>query len=371
MGNRRLLRTLRIRLKTKGIPHKLITLAEHIKAVGALGLDIDTAGAFFIAKLECKPEEFDIQAAQVLDALKCQLTDPATDTAIKGPGGARLTVAVSRSWHNTRACKQPMYALPCQKQLAQHAHVGSRTVRCHGHVEGLTAVHACMQLHNEVGVSKLKEVTRSSGTRTALLKASEAARNGDLATAHRTWEHVADRKLAATLMLLRFLAQDLCALHPHPLLPLTRQRLAKSTAVLHASCSWPQKSLCEVWHAVSWCLLWRGCPGGSRIWTSTWSLPQTRVMRCSPRTTTLGSQSGACTCRTTAPGRRHQCPSCPTTTSSPSQTTLMCWARGAASASTCCGLGAHAVTFPQSEALSHAMRACKHILVPKTWPVSQ
>lgn len=57
-------------------------------------------------------------------------------------------------------------------------------------VRGLTAAHACfcMQLGCEVGVSLLKELTRTaSRSSEALAAASEAARSGDMAAARTIW----------------------------------------------------------------------------------------------------------------------------------------------------------------------------------------
>ena len=113
MGHKCLTPTLRIALNTKDYPYRQITLAKHILKVGAKGIDVDTASAFFIAGLE--PGDYDIKAARALNYLKCKLTDPATGSAISGPGGVRLTVVVSLSWHHTpRNGKQPVHALPCQ-----------------------------------------------------------------------------------------------------------------------------------------------------------------------------------------------------------------------------------------------------------------
>ena len=95
-------------------------------------------------------------------------------------------------------------------------------VSFHGHAEGLTAVHAClcMQLHNETGFSKLKELTRPFGSKTALLEASAAAKSDDWVAARKTWNAMADHKLAGSLMLKEYLLQDLCAPHPPPFHPL-------------------------------------------------------------------------------------------------------------------------------------------------------
>lgn len=83
---------------------------------------------------------------------------------------------------------------------------------------GLSVASAffCMQVGCEVGVNKLKELTRVTSQSAALTAASDAARAGDFASARPTWEFVADRKLADCTMLQRFIPQDPCAPPPPP-----------------------------------------------------------------------------------------------------------------------------------------------------------
>ena len=99
MGYPNLLPMMRMRMKTKDIPYKQAMLAEHVKEVGAKGINVDTASPLFIASLNCEPKQHDLRAAQTLDAIKCQLTDPETKSAVAGPGGTRLVVAVSHCHH--------------------------------------------------------------------------------------------------------------------------------------------------------------------------------------------------------------------------------------------------------------------------------
>ena len=103
MGYKRLLAMMKAALNTEDYPYKQTTLAKRVREVGAKGIDVDTASPFFIAQIYPKPLEvqLEIEAAQTLDALKHQLTDTATGAAITGPGGVKLTVAVSRGWHLT------------------------------------------------------------------------------------------------------------------------------------------------------------------------------------------------------------------------------------------------------------------------------
>ena len=201
----------------------------------------------------------------------------------------------------------------------------------------------CTQLHNEVGASMLKELTRDPSHIAARIDASQATKKAYLAAAQGTLEHAANRKLARSLMLKMYLPQDPCALRP----PLDFSPPPAACGEYYPatypppSCSWPQGSPCErVGVAVSWCLLWRGHPGSSRRSTSSWWLRRTRAMHNSPPTMATWTGSGACSSRRTTGGNQRRCRRCLATNGSSSPTTWTPWARAAASTSSCCDPGA-------------------------------